>query len=476
MAGAERSLTGYGDMVGIEADKPQEACGVFGVYAPGVEVVKLAYLGAQAGQHRGQDAAGIAAWANGIITSHKDRGLVSEVFHSTEVLETLDPTGEATIAAAHTLYGTSGSGNGYQLVDGHGADGRAFVLGHNGHLEPSSGQGIGQFPSDSYWLTDRIGRHWAGGSLEDACIAGCREATGAYSCVVMGDGKLIAFRDPNGIRPLEIGQLPEGKGFIVASETGGFRKLNATHMGSVEPGTLISIDDTGITTTRFAESDQKLCIFEHVYFARTTSELDGVSVNAGRQRSGALLAEQQPVDADVVIGVPNSGLAAAEGYARASGIPFRLGLERNPYITRTFIKESFSAIRSAVQLKLDPHPDVIQGERVVVVDDSIVRGNTMEELVAMLWEAGAAEVHLRIASPPNKWSCYYGMATGDQDQLLANQVKIEQMAEHFGVNSFEYLTLDNLLRAIGRPIGQFCTGCLTGVYPTEIPAELTSRK
>lgn len=461
---------------GFEVDKPQEACGVFGVYAPGAEVVRLAYLGAQGGQHRGQDAAGIAALVDGSINRHVGKGLVSEVFHGQAVLDQIDPRQDADMAIAHTLYGTSGRGDGYQPTEGHGADGRRFVLAHNGHLEPQDGRGIGQFPSDSYWLTDRIGRYWDGGSLEDACMAACNEATGAYSCVVMGDNKLIAFRDPNGIRPLELGQLNGGAGTVVASETGGFRKLGATHIRSVEPGTIVTIDRDGMSSQRFAEADPKLCIFEHVYFARPTSELDGVRVNEGRRRGGMLLAEQLPVEADLVIGVPNSGLPAAEGYAKASGIPFGLGLERNAYITRTFIKESMWAIRSAVDLKLDPLPDVIEGKRIVVVDDSVVRGSTMQALVGVLREAGATEIHLRIASPPNKWPCYFGMATGKGGQLIANQIKIEEMAEHFGVDSFEYLTLDNLLKSIGRPIGSFCTGCLTGTYPVDIPEEVRNRK
>lgn len=470
-------MTGPEGAIGIEAEKPQEACGVFAVYAPDQKVTNLAYLGGQAGQNRGQDAAGIAVLREGSVKLHTGPGLVSEVFHSPAILNELDPDNIATMAIAHTLYGTSGDGNGFQPIKLRGGDGRQFALAHNGHIEPRSGKGIGDFSSDSYWFSHRIARHWEEGvDLEDAIERACGEAVGAYSCVVLGDNKIIAFRDPNGIRPLEMGQLPDGKGVIVASETAGFRQFDATHTGSVTPGSIVTIDAGGIRSRQFAEADPKRCIFENVYFARPSSELDGVSVNAGRRRSGVYLAEQQPVEADVVIGVPNSGLPAAEGYAEASGIPFRLGLERNPYITRTFIKSSREGREHALDLKFAPLPDVIADKRLVVVDDSVVRGATMRALTARLREAGAREVHLRIASPPYKWPCYYGMATGNADTLLANDVAKEDMPDYFGADSFDYLSLDNLLRAIGQPAGRFCTGCLTGVYPTEVPSTTNSRK
>lgn len=470
-------MIGPEGVIGIEAEKPQEACGVFAVYAPGDDVTRLAYLGGQAGQNRGQDAAGIAVLRDGSVKLHTGPGLVSEVFNSPAVLDALDPEHVATMAIAHTLYGTSGDGNGFQPIKLRGGDGKQFALAHNGHIEPRNGKGIGDFSSDSYWFSHRIARHWEEGvSLEDAIERACGEVVGAYSCVVLGDNKIIAFRDPHGIRPLEMGQLPDGKGVVVASETAGFRQFDATHTGSVSPGSIVTINAEGIRTREFAEADSKRCIFENVYFARPSSEFDGLSVNAGRRQSGAYLAEQQPVDADIVIGVPNSGLPAAEGYAEASGIPFRLGLERNPYITRTFIKSSQEGRKHALDLKFSPLPDVIDGQRIIVVDDSIVRGATMRALTARLREAGAREVHLRIASPPYRWPCYYGMATGEANTLLANNVAKEGMAAYFNADSFDYLLLDNLLRAIGQTAGKLCTGCLTGVYPTDVPDTLGSRK
>lgn len=470
-------MTGPEAIAGAEVEKPQEACGVFAVYAPGENVTSLAYLGGQAGQNRGQDAAGIAVLAEGSVRLRTGPGLVSEVFHSPAVLDDLDPSNIASMAIAHTLYGTSGDGNGFQPIKLRGGDGKQFALAHNGHIEPRNGRGIGDFSSDSYWFSHRIARHWEEDvSLEDAIEKACNEVTGAYSCVVLGDNKIVAFRDPNGIRPLEMGQLPDGKGIVVASETAGFRQFDATHTGSVTPGSIVTIDAEGIHTRQFAEAHPRRCIFENVYFARPSSELDGVSVNAGRRRSGAYLSEQQPVEADVVVGVPNSGLSAAEGYAEASGIPFVRGLERNPYITRTFIKSSSDSRKHALDLKFAALPDVVAGKRLVVVDDSIVRGATMQALTARLREAGASEVHLRIASPPYRWPCYYGMATGEASTLLVNNVAEQDMAAYFDADSFDYLSLDNLLRAIGQTAGKLCTGCLTGVYPTEVPTMLDSRK
>lgn len=470
-------MTGPEGIAGIEAEKPQEACGVFAVYAPGENVTHLAYLGGQAGQNRGQDAAGIAVLTEGSVKLHTGPGLVSEVFHSPAVLDSLDPGNVASMAIAHTLYGTSGDGNGFQPIKLRGGDGGQFALAHNGHIEPRNGRGIGDFSSDSYWFSHRIARHWEEGvSLEDAIEQACHEVTGAYSCVVLGDDKIIAFRDPNGIRPLEMGELPDGKGVVVASETSGFRQFGAEHTGSVAPGSIVTINADGVHTRQFAEPEPRRCIFENVYFARSSSEFDGLSVNTGRRRSGMYLAEQQPVAADAVIGVPNSGLPAAEGYAEASGIPFMLGLERNPYITRTFIKSSREGRKNAIDLKFAPLPDVIAGKRIVVVDDSIVRGATMQALTARLRHAGASEVHLRIASPPYRWPCYYGMATGEANTLLANNVAEENMAAYFDADSFDYLSLENLLRAIGRSASKLCTGCLTGVYPTEVPDVLSSRK
>ena len=469
-----RGPEGY---IGIEGDKPREACGVFGVYAPGQDVVRMAYIGGQMVQNRGQDAAGISVLLGDRISLHKGKGTVVEVFHNDATLDQIDPHHEADIASSHTLYGTMGDGNGYQPIEGQGESGKLFTLSHNGHLEPKDGSGIGSFPSDSFWLTDRISRSWVDGrSLEEAIAIACDGVNGAYSCVVVGDGKLIAFRDPHGIRPLSMAKLPDDGGYVVSSETLAFQPFRATDVQEIAPGTIMSIDKDGPRPQRFAEAKPNLCLFEYIYFTHQGSELNGVSANRSRHMAGELLAGQMPVEADLVIGVPASGVPAAEGYARASRIRFGNAIERNPYVTRTFIKQSADVIRDAIRMKLFPLRDMIKDQRIVVVDDSVMRGNTLEILVQMLKEAEPTEIHLRIASPPNKWPCYYGMATGKSSQLIANKVPVSEMAAHFGVDSFDYLSLENLVRSTAQDIGALCTGCLTGVYPTEEPVDILGRK
>ncbi len=460
-------------------DKPREACGVFAVYSPEGDIPSMAYLGAGNGQHRGQDAAGIAVGVPGKIMAHKSPGLVYEVFPDAGSLAKLDPDHNAEFAVAHTLYSTSGDGDGLQPVIRQGEHGRSFALAHNGHLEPQDGRGIGSHYSDTYWFADRISRHWRDDvRIEEAVEATCHESVGAYSCTVLAqepDGyKILGFRDPHGFRPLEIGQLPNG-GAIIASENGGFHQFGAGHLGSVEPGTIVTIDKAGLRTRRFAEAALRLCAFEAVYFARPSSTIEGVRVNRARFEMGRLLAAQEtPPDADLVIGVPESGLRAAEGYAYESKIPYATGLERNRYVTRTFIKSH--GIVDAVTLKQTPLLDVVEGRRLIVVDDSIVRGNTMRSLISMLMNAGAKSVDLRISSPPYKWPCFYGMATSRRDSLIANTMSHDEMAEHFGVRSLDYLRLDNLVQALGKTGTNICDACFTGNYPTAVPVALSDRK
>ncbi len=452
-----------------EADKPREACGVFGVYAPGEDVVKIAYLGAEALQHRGQDAAGfmVASEEEG-ISGAKGCGLVSEVM-TKHVRNGFVQEGK--IAISHTRYGTT-KGSGFeaaQPIYHNQNDGRHFALAHNGHIELEHNP----FGTDTDWLVNEIACEWKEDEELEAAIARVTARTdGAYSVVVMTEDRLIAFRDRHGFRPLEIGVYKDGRGYVVASETAALNQVGATHDRQILPGEIISIGPAGVWSDMYAESDQKTCAFEYVYFARPSSEISEISVASARKEMGRLLAEQDIPDADMVLGVPDSGTYAGLGFAQASGIPFELGIEKNRYITRTFIKEDQMERDSAVRLKLNPLSSIIADKRLVVVDDSIVRGTTMKAFVGMLRAAGASEVHLKISSPPYKWPCFYGMDTGNPADLLANRLDREGMKNELGVDSIDFLTESNLQRALSAMAGKLCMACMNGIYPTEVPVKL----
>ncbi len=462
--------------------KPREACGVFGVYAPEQPVAHMVYAGLYALQHRGQESAGMAVSDGESITVVKDMGLVTHVFDE----RTLAPL-QGYLAVGHVRYSTTGAstwGNAQPIYRS--AGGAGFALGHNGNLVNTSvlaeeaGVLPGMVSSDSDLVAELLQSEIAinGRSLEEALKVVLPRLEGAFSLVLMDEHQLIAVRDPNGFRPLCLGRLESG--WVLASETTALDIVGAHFVRELDPGEMVVVDASGTRSYRPFPADRidpKLCLFEFVYFARLDSKLYGQTVHSARQRMGEHLADQAPLPPDthvpareaMVMPVPESGIPAAEGYARRSGIPFGHGLVRNRYIGRTFIAPSQEQRAQGVRIKLNPMPENIAGKRLVVVEDSIVRGTTMRALVAMLREAGAAEVHLRIASPPYRWPCFFGMDTGTRTQLLAADLTVTEVRDYIGADTLAYLDLDRLLTATGVPGSGFCTACLTGDYPVEIP-------
>lgn len=466
-----------------EADTPKEACGVFGVYAPGQAVSHLTYLGLFALQHRGQEAAGMAVSDGSTITVVKDTGLVSNAFDD-RTLSAL--TGH--LAIGHTRYSTTGSSvwrNAQPVYRDVGA--HTVAIAHNGNLVNTArlADELGMLPgtvgSDSDVMAELLASELAKSpdessdhrSLERALLAVLPRLEGAFSVVGMDEGHLIGVRDPHGFRPMCLGKLDNG--WVLASESPALDVVGAHLVRELDPGEMIVIDATGCRSLKpfgSASIDPKLCLFEFVYFARPDTRLYGQSVHQARVRMGEQLADQAPVDADLVMGVPESGIPAAEGFARRSGIPFGHGLVKNRYIGRTFIAPNQEMRALGVRMKLNPLRDNIAGQRLVVVDDSIVRGTTTRAMVSMLREAGAAEVHLRVSSPPYKWPCFYGMDTGTRGELLAANMTVDEIREYLDVDSIAYLTLDRLLSATGAVGAGFCDACLTGDYPVPIPVEV----
>jgi amidophosphoribosyltransferase len=465
------------------------ACGVFGVYAPGQPVANLTYLGLYALQHRGQESAGIAVSDGETITVVKDMGLVTQVFDERR-LAPLD----GHLAIGHNRYSTTGSSTWRNAQPVYRSVGDAgFALGHNGNLTNTVqlAERLGMLPglempgvavdstTDSALVAELIAGEYPseprsdGRDLEIALERVLPSLAGGFSFVVMDDARLVGVRDRHGFWPLVLGRV-EG-GWVLASETAALDIIGAHFVREVEPGEMVVIDATGIREHRFSDPDPKLCLFEFVYFARPDTYLFGHSVHAARQRMGEELARQAPVDADMVMPVPESGIPAAQGYARASGIPYGDGLVKNRYVGRTFIQPSQQLRAGGVRLKLNPLPENIRDKRLVVVDDSIVRGTTTRQVVAMLREAGAAEVHFRVSSPPYRWPCYYGMDTGRRSELLAADLAVGEIADYLKVDSLAYLELDRLVSATGTPGDSFCTACLSGEYPVEVP-ELADAK
>jgi amidophosphoribosyltransferase len=465
-----------------EAGGLKEACGVFGVYAPGQPVAHLTYLGLYALQHRGQEAAGMAVSDGTTITVVKEQGLVANAFDD-RTLAAL--TGH--LAVGHTRYSTTGSTTWRNAQPCYRSTGDLeFVLGHNGNLvntealAKDAGMLPGTVTSDSDLIAELVasellsfGDERNGHELETALAAVLPHLKGAFSLVLADDDHVIGVRDPNGFRPLCLGKLEDG--WVLASETPALDIVGAHFVRELEPGEMLVIDKDGYRSVRpFPASDvvPSLCVFEFVYFARPDSRLYGRNVHAARVRMGELLAEQAPVEADMVMGVPESGVPAAEGFAHASGIPYGQGLVKNRYIGRTFIAPSQELRAQAVRMKLNPLRENIAGKRLVVIDDSIVRGTTQKQLVKMLREAGAAEVHLRITSPPVRWPCFFGIDTGDRSELLAAQLEVDEVRDYFGADSLAYLTQDRLIAATGAPGAGFCTACFTGEYPVDVPVTL----
>jgi amidophosphoribosyltransferase len=450
---------------------PKDACGVFGVWAPGEEVSKLTYFGLYALQHRGQESAGIAVSDGTRIVVYKDMGLVAQVF-SESVLGTL----RGHLAVGHCRYSTTGASvwENAQPTFRSTRSG-SIALGHNGNLintlelagrvETAAGHGGLSGTTDTDVLTALFAEPGAA-SIWDSALASLPAVRGAYSLVFMDEHTLYAARDPQGFRPLVLGRLAQG--WVVASETAALDIVGAGFVREVEPGELIAISEAGVRSARFAPAQPKGCLFEHVYLARPDTTIAGRSVQATRVEVGRRLAAEHPADADLVIPVPESGTPAAIGYAQASGIPYGQGLVKNSYVGRTFIQPSQTIRQRGIRLKLNPLRAVIAGQRVVVVDDTIVRGNTQRAIVAMLREAGAAEVHVRISSPPVMWPCFYGIDFATKAELIAGSSTVDQICESIGADSLGFVSLASLTGATTLPAESLCRACFDGDYPVPV--------
>jgi amidophosphoribosyltransferase len=476
------------------ADRPpRDACGVFGVWAPDEDVATLAYFGLYALQHRGQESAGIAASDGSRIVVFKDMGLVPQVFNG-PVLSTL----RGHIAIGHCRYSTSGSSVWNNAQPTFRTTGSAsLALGHNGNLintrelaalvraseghgaAPGNGAGVAA-TSDTDVLTalftrpadagpDGEGGGSEGHGIEAGALAALPLVRGAYSLVFMDERTLYAARDPQGFRPLVLGRL--ARGWVVASETAALDIVGASFVREVEPGELITIDERGLRSRKFARPEPRGCLFEYVYLARPDTAIAGRSVQATRVEVGRTLAAEHPVEADLVIPVPESGTPAAIGYTQASGIPYGQGLVKNSYVGRTFIQPSQTIRQRGIRLKLNPLRDVIAGQRVVVVDDSIVRGNTQRAIVSMLREAGAAEVHIRISSPPVAWPCFYGIDFATRAELIAGGLSAEEIRESIGADTLGYVSLEGLIAATTLPKERLCRACFDADYPLGVAAD-----
>jgi amidophosphoribosyltransferase len=468
---------------------PRDACGVFGVWSRHEDVAKLAYFGLYALQHRGQESAGIAVSDGARIVVFKDMGLVPQVFDES-VLNTL----RGHIAVGHCRYSTSGSSVWQNAQPTFRATlSASLALGHNGNLintrelaalvEASAGRGgpggngsrAGDgtgATSDTDVLTALFTRPADEGAADQGIEAGALVALplvrGAYSLVFMDERTLYAARDPQGFRPLVLGRLE--RGWVVASETAALDIVGAAFVREIEPGELIAIDERGLRSRSFAPPQPRGCLFEYVYLARPDTAIAGRSVQATRVEVGRRLAAEHPVEADLVIPVPESGTPAAIGYAQASGIPYGQGLVKNSYVGRTFIEPSQTIRQRGIRLKLNPLRDVIAGQRVVVVDDSIVRGNTQRAIVTMLREAGAAEVHVRISSPPVAWPCFYGIDFATRAELIAGSLSAEEIRVSIGADSLGYASLEGLIAATTLPAERLCRACFDGDYPLPVAA------
>ncbi|MGE9808574.1 MULTISPECIES: amidophosphoribosyltransferase [unclassified Janibacter] len=471
---------------------PQDACGVFGVWAPGEEVAKLTYYGLYALQHRGQESAGIATSDGTSILVYKDMGLVSQVFDE-RTLASL----RGHLAVGHCRYSTTGGStweNAQPTLGGH--DGHTVALTHNGNLtnaaelrdlvdardaDRADAAGDGEA-----WRAATRGELGRGNTTDTALVTALLtddpdvplEASaldilprlrGAFCLVFMDEDTLYAARDPQGVRPLVIGRLE--RGWVVASETAALDIVGASYVREVEPGEFIAIDEDGLRSQRFAPVDRKGCVFEYVYLARPDTTINGRGVHESRVEMGRTLAKEHPVEADLVIPTPESGTPAAIGFAQASGIPYGQGLVKNAYVGRTFIQPSQTIRQLGIRLKLNPLRDVIKGKRLVVVDDSIVRGNTQRALVRMLREAGAAEVHVRISSPPITWPCFYGIDFATRAELIATGLGVDEVRNSIGADTLGYISQEGMIAATRQDESTLCTACFSGVYPIALPED-----
>jgi amidophosphoribosyltransferase len=446
-------------------------CGVLGLCAPDRDVARLAHFGLHALQHRGQESAGIAVSDHGRLTVLREMGLVTQVFDEQKVRGL-----RGQLAIGHTRYSTTGSAqwSNAQPIVQHGRH-RTVALGHNGNLVnagelrdelSAAGVRLGS-SSDTELIAALIANDPA--PLGDAVAHAMGRLEGAYSVTALAEGKLLAFRDPHGFRPLVLGRLSDG--WVVASETCALDLVGAEPEREVARGELVVVDEDGVESRQAVPAaDGALCIFEFFYLARPDTQLEGIEVHAARVRMGERLAAEAPVEADLVLPIPDSGTPASIGFARATGIPFSEGLIKNRYVGRTFIQPDQELRQQGIRLKFNPLAEVA-GKRVVVVDDSIVRGNTTRQIVAMLFDAGATEVHVRVSSPPIVGPCFYGIDLADESELIAAQRSVDEVREHIGATSLAYLSLEGLQEATGRPASSLCRACLTGTYPTRIPED-----
>ncbi|MFL6075359.1 MAG: amidophosphoribosyltransferase [Mycobacteriales bacterium] len=463
---------------------PQDACGVFGVWAPGEEVAKLTYFGLYALQHRGQESAGIAVGDGNRLVVYKDLGLVAQVFDET-TLNVL----RGYVAVGHARYSTTGASTWENaqptLKSNHG--GATVALAHNGNLvntaelagsieRPQAQDNRNRLQPAATTDTDVLVSLLSGyrdqerdATLEQAALHVLPHLRGAFSLVFCDEHTLYAARDPQGVRPLCLGRLE--RGWVVASETAALDIVGASFVREVEPGELVAVDEHGLRSKRYAEPDPKGCLFEYVYLARPDTSIAGRSVQAARVEVGRTLAREAPAEADLVIPVPESGTPAAVGYAEASGIPYGIGLVKNSYVGRTFIQPSQTIRQLGIRLKLNPLRDVIRGKRLVVVDDTIVRGNTQRALVRMLREASATQVHVRISSPPVRWPCFYGIDFATRAELIASGLGIDEVCQSIGADSLGHVSLEGLIAATGQPAERLCRACFDGVYPIALPPE-----
>ncbi|MDR2559507.1 MAG: amidophosphoribosyltransferase [Oscillospiraceae bacterium] len=465
-------------------DKLREECGVFGIFTKeNSDVTRYAYTALYALQHRGQESCGIAVNDRGIINYKRGMGLVNEVFNK-EILERLNG---GKIAVGHVRYSASGA-DAYlktlPLVVKHIKG--SMALSYNGSLVNA------QELRDDYENKGAIFHTISGAevlayavteqrlicnSIEESLEKAMNKVKGAYSLAIMSPKKLIVARDPDGIRPLCLGELPGGAGYVAASESCALGAIGAEFLRDVLPGEIVVISDKGIKSIKtHCGKKGSLCVFEYIYFARPDSIIEGVSVHEARIRAGEILADEHPTDADVVIGVPDSGLDAALGYAIKSGIPYGIGLIKNRYVGRTFIQSSQETRESSVKIKLSAIASTVSGKRVVVIDDSIIRGTTMKVIIKILRDAGAKEVHIRLSSPPFKHSCFFGTDIDSRDSLIANQMTHEEIRREISADSLGYLSIEGVERIANGADCGFCTGCFSGKYPMEVPAELPTDK
>jgi amidophosphoribosyltransferase len=454
-----------------DRDGPRDECGVFGIVAPGREVARLTYFALYALQHRGQESAGIATSQGGHIMAMRDQGLVNQVFDE-QKLRAL----QGDMAVGHVRYSTTGANSWENSQPVWRADKREVALGHNGNLVNAvelhselREKGVSfRSTSDSEIIAALLSTHEAP-TIEDALVDVIGRIQGAYSTVVMTKDRVVAFRDPLGLRPLSLGMLGDDV-YCVASESCAFDIIGARFLRDVQPGEVVSITKKGLQTRQAVKSPRSaLCVFEHIYFARPDSRLGGQVIQVARGRMGEILAREAPAEADLVIPVPDSGNPAARGYARASGLPQDDGLIKNRYVARTFIQPGQELRRHGLRLKFNPLPEVVAGKRIVVVDDSIVRGNTTRQIVQMLRDAGASEVHMRISAPPIRHPCHYGIDMSTREEMVAHDRTIEEIAEELGADSLAYLSMDAVYEAIGTPRDKHCDACFTGEYPLGDP-------